>query len=508
MGLTILVIAGFQAWWLQNNFVREKKNLHTRAGFVFRNAVFDLQAGKLRWDRIRPDTGIRKLKADSMVMVLKTDKPGGGQMNIRIAGPQQQIVGMMNVMRDKIKDTTPQRRKGLVISSANTATLRHGDSLIQNRRVEVFRAEDNMIRLFYGIDSLQDSVSVKEVEDAAAKAFAKEKLDLSFTVQRKAAAASEEPVFGEPPPLPGDSIVHRTFGTKEPERPLQATVGFANPQTFTLQIDNTFSYVLKRMLLPLLFSLFLIGVTVLSFVLLYKNMRRQQRLTAIKNEFISNITHELKTPIATVGVAIEALKNFNALDSPERTKEYLGISSNELQRLSLLVDKVLKLSMFEKKEVELQTEPLNMRLLAEEVINSMKLQLEKQHAVLTTETAGDTGLDGDKLHLMSVVFNLLDNALKYSEANPEIHVEIIDTGKEVMLAVSDKGIGIREEYKDKLFDKFFRVPAGDTHNAKGYGLGLSYVSHVVKQHKGTIRVESEPGKGSRFIIHLPKTQHD
>lgn len=507
MGLTILVIAGFQAWWLQNNFAREKKNLHTRAGFVFRNAVFDLQAGKLRWDRLKPDTGSRKIKADSMVMVLKTDKPGGGQVNIRIAGPQQQIVGMMNVMRDKIKDSTPQRRKGLVVSSANTATLRHGDSLIQNRRVEVFRADDNMIRLFYGIDSLQDSVSVKEVKEAAAKAFAKEKMDLSFSVLRTAAVANSAPVFGEPPPIPGDSMEHRTFGTKEPELPLQATTGFTRPQTFTLQIDNTFSYVLKRMLLPLLFSLFLIGVTVLSFVLLYKNMRRQQRLTAIKNEFISNITHELKTPIATVGVAIEALKNFNAIDNPERTKEYLDISSNELQRLSLLVDKVLKLSMFEKKEVELQKEPLNMNDLTAEVMNSMKLQLEKQRAVVTTQTEGDTGLYGDKLHLMSVVFNLLDNALKYSDNRPEISVEIKGNENEVMLAVSDKGIGIREEYKDKLFDKFFRVPAGDTHNAKGYGLGLSYVSHVVTQHNGTIRVESEPGKGSRFIIHLPKIQH-
>src|SRR6185436_11622670 len=132
--------------------------------------------------------------------------------------------------------------------------------------------------------------------------------------------------------------------------------GFAHPVTYQLSLTNNTTYLLKKILLPILFSLFLVGVTILSFVLLYRNLLRQHRLSEIKNEFISNITHELKTPIATVGVAIEALKNFNAIDDPQKTKEYLDISSNELQRLSLLVDKVLKLSMFEKREIELNKE--------------------------------------------------------------------------------------------------------------------------------------------------------
>ena len=129
---------------------------------------------------------------------------------------------------------------------------------------------------------------------------------------------------------------------------------------------------------PILFSILLLGITLLSFVLLYRNLLKQRKLAALKNEFISNITHELKTPIATVGVAIEALKNFNAMDNPERTREYLDISTNELQRLSLLVDKVLKLSMFEKKEMELKYEVVNLQSIAQEVITSFKLQLEKR----------------------------------------------------------------------------------------------------------------------------------
>ena len=235
-------------------------------------------------------------------------------------------------------------------------------------------------------------------------------------------------------------------------------------------------------------------------------MQQQRRLAELKNEFISNITHELKTPIATVGVAIEALKNFNALQDPQRTREYLDISSNELQRLSLLVDKVLKLSMFEKKEIELRTETLDLTTLAEEVEASMRLQLEKQNAQLTLTHSGDTTLQGDRLHLLSVIFNLVDNALKYSTGAPSIQIELTGTDKDVQLSVKDNGIGIASEYQEKIFEKFFRVPTGDTHNAKGYGLGLSYAAHVVKKHGGIISVDSQPGLGTRFTVIIPRQQ--
>jgi two-component system phosphate regulon sensor histidine kinase PhoR len=234
------------------------------------------------------------------------------------------------------------------------------------------------------------------------------------------------------------------------------------------------------------------------------SLHKQRRLAELKNEFISNITHELKTPIATVGVAIEALKNFNAIDNPERTKEYLEISGNELQRLSLLVDKVLKLSMFENKGIDLKYETLNLHDLVQEVAASLKLQLEKHHANLTITTNGDVNIAGDRLHLLSVIFNLLDNALKYGKAKPEIRVSIDERENDVVMQVADNGIGIAQEYKNKIFEKFFRIPHGDTHNAKGYGLGLSYVAQVIQKHKGKIEVESQQETGTKFIITLPK----
>ena len=286
----------------------------------------------------------------------------------------------------------------------------------------------------------------------------------------------------------------------------QATVGFVHPVTYKVELGNTFPYIVKKLTLPILFSVFLVGFSLLSFLLLYRNILRQQKLAAIKNEFISNITHELKTPIATVGVAIEALKNFNAIDNPQKTREYLDISSNELQRLGLLVDKVLKLSMFEKKEIDLKYETLNLKELVDEVVASMRLQIEKYHARVTVVAEGDVVLQGDRLHLLSVVFNLLDNSLKYGKDDPAIRIELKGSGEKVELNIADNGIGIPQEYKDKVFEKFFRVPVGNTHNAKGYGLGLSYVAHVIQKHKGQISVDSQPGLGTRFTITLPKEQ--
>lgn len=259
------------------------------------------------------------------------------------------------------------------------------------------------------------------------------------------------------------------------------------------------------MSMQLLLSVLLITLTILSFVFIYRSLLAQKRLTDIKNEFIGNITHELKTPIATVSVAIEAMKNFNALQSPERTKEYLGIAGLELNRLSLLVDKVLRLSMFEKQQLEMKYEWFDLKGLVKEVTDSMQLQFEKSGASVKLDFTGeDFSLMADRIHISSVLYNLFDNALKYSKGNPAIEINVEAKENDIQLMVKDNGIGIPAAYQEKIFDKFFRVPHGDKHNVKGYGLGLSYVAHIIAEHKGQVNVESEEGKGTTFIIKLPR----
>ncbi len=282
-------------------------------------------------------------------------------------------------------------------------------------------------------------------------------------------------------------------------------VRFGPVHRYAIVISDFRHIILKQITPQILFSLFLTLLTTAAFLIMYRSIRTQQRLMELKNDFISNITHELKTPITTVGVAIEALKDFKAINNPTLTKEYLDIAQNELNRLSILTDKILKTSLFENKGIDYQPELIEMDKLVEQVLASMKLVFEKQEAKVSFEKQGnDFSLMGGSVHLTSVIYNLLDNALKYSLITPEIVVNLTEKSAHIILSVKDNGIGIATEYRKKVFEKFFRVPTGDVHNIKGYGLGLSYVESVVKSHKGMIEVQSEPGKGSNFIVTLPK----
>lgn len=474
MGITILGITSFQLYWLKENYAREKKTLSIKSEVTFRQAIQQLQVAKLKFEEVSDDsTGKRKVK-------IFMGSPADGEKVQGHFTPKSDIISTVNVISAKLKDSL-RKNTGMIITTDKVTVNFRGDSNIFTQRISPGGHQDRIIQMLYGVDSLQDSLTLKEIDSVYTKAMHSQKLNIPFTITRlDSSYESDGPAFNE------------------------VTVGFARPITYKLSLGNTFPYLIKKISLPILFSIILLGITILSFVLLYRNLLKQRRLAELKNEFISNITHELKTPIATVGVAIEALKNFNAINDPQRTKEYLDISSNELQRLGLLVDKVLKLSVFEKQQLELKYESVNLKEIVDEVTASLKLQLEKNNARVTVTQDGDLNLQGDRLHLLSVVFNLLDNAIKYSNENPSIQIELCGGGQNVELSIKDNGIGIPAEYQNKVFEKFFRVPAGDTHNTKGYGLGLSYVAHVVQKHNGIISVDSQPGLGTRFTIILPK----
>lgn len=280
---------------------------------------------------------------------------------------------------------------------------------------------------------------------------------------------------------------------------------FLTGRSYLVSFHNYRGDLLAQIWPQILFALLLFSCIALAFFIIYQSLQQQRRLTALKNDFISNVTHELKTPITTVGVAIEAMSNFDALQNPERTKEYLDISKLELNRLAILVDKVLKMSLFEKGEPELKMEMLDLKELTQEILNSWKLQFERLAAKVEFNSVGNNFLlKGDRIHLTSVLYNLIDNALKYSPQQPKVDIDIHPHEDGIELKVSDQGMGIASEYKDKIFEKFFRVPTGDAHNIKGYGLGLSYVASVIHKHQGSIKVNSEQGKGTTFIVFLPR----
>jgi two-component system phosphate regulon sensor histidine kinase PhoR len=273
----------------------------------------------------------------------------------------------------------------------------------------------------------------------------------------------------------------------------------------TLDFGRAFPFLFPRILTQIAFSLIITSLVILAFWFMHRSLKQQYRLAAIKNDFISNMTHELKTPVATVSVAVEAIRTFNAMQNPQRSKEYLDIAHLELQRLGLLIDKVMRMAVFESGQVKLQQERIDMVELINEVTQSITLQAQKVNGTIRTRLeVGSAPLFGDRLHLLSVLYNLLDNALKYRTERPEIEVALTARGRSWIIEVSDNGPGIDAAYKDKIFEKFFRVPQGDRHDTKGYGLGLSYVADMVQRHRGTISVKSQPAKGTTFTITLPQ----
>jgi len=249
------------------------------------------------------------------------------------------------------------------------------------------------------------------------------------------------------------------------------------------------------------FSLLISIVMLISFFMIKHSMVSQRKLIEHKNAFIANMTHELKTPVATVGVALEALKSFDVLKDTEKSAEYIDIASRELSRLTLITDKILKTSVIDfDAEIKLNQSVVYLKSLLEKVYDSFRLTAErkKQAFELVTETNGL--VMGNAEHIEQMFYNLFDNALKYGAPSPLIKVRLWEDGQWVCAEVRDWGNGIHESFHTRIFERFFRVPSGNVHDVKGYGLGLHYVAGVVKAHDGKIIVESSPGKGAAFII--------
>ncbi|NII25321.1 hypothetical protein HB364_09525 [Pseudoflavitalea sp. X16] len=262
------------------------------------------------------------------------------------------------------------------------------------------------------------------------------------------------------------------------------------------------SYLFNKMTGMVIASGVLLCIVAFTLFYLLRIVRREKKLSAIKNDFISNISHELKTPIATVAAAVEAMEGFDALQSPERTKKYLRISRVELQRLADMVNKILNMAQYERRDFELKPEPVNINAIIEEIVGRYTLAGEKNITFRYNNEAGTEVVIADKLHLYNVINNLVDNAVKYSGEEVAIDIGLYREKQYFVIKVKDDGIGIAAGDLPFIFDKFYRVPSGNIHKVKGHGLGLSYVKHIIEKHGGWCVAESRPGKGSTFKIGL------
>ncbi|MEM6344836.1 MAG: HAMP domain-containing sensor histidine kinase [Bacteroidota bacterium] len=271
-----------------------------------------------------------------------------------------------------------------------------------------------------------------------------------------------------------------------------------------LQFPEQGLYIFQAIWVQALVSFLFSAIVVLAFWLSIRTILRQKRLSEMKNDFINNMTHELKTPIATISLATDALQNPRIQAETSSIDRYAGIIKEENQRMHRQVERVLQAARFSRKEVKLKPETVDIHQLIESAANSLRLQLQEREGKLELHLNADpSSVQGDPEHLSNVIFNLLDNANKYSQDQPLIEVRTRKQGQSLVIEVKDQGVGINKQDQQQIFNRFFRVSTGNLHDVKGFGLGLSYVKEIIEAHNGEVSVSSQIGKGSTFRVKLP-----
>jgi len=252
-----------------------------------------------------------------------------------------------------------------------------------------------------------------------------------------------------------------------------------------------------------IFSAFTFLLILILFGFMIVDLSKQKKLAEVKADFINNMTHELQTPITNISIASEVLRKAAGKINEEKAAHYVDIIYTENQRLKFQVEQVLQTAMLERGEIELKKSEVNLNSVIEEVVRNFQLRVESRHGQIKSRLEARQPLVfGDPFHLTNIFYSLLDNADKYSPANPEITITTTNKNNGILVAIADKGIGISKDIQQYIFDKFYRASQGDVHDVKGFGLGLTYVREIVKAHQGNVSVSSEVNKGSLFELYF------
>lgn len=292
------------------------------------------------------------------------------------------------------------------------------------------------------------------------------------------------------------------FDIEEPEFSYKLYPSDVVSSQYFVELDfpNKKAYMFKQMLGTLIAALLLVLIIMFAFYFAVSTIFKQKKVSEIKNDFISNMTHELKTPISTISLACEAITDPDIKKDPTTLDSFVGMISSENKRLGNLVEKVLQTSLLEKGKLNLQKTTYAINDIVKDTVKAFEIQFQQKGGELQLKRLDDVNWSVDKIHFSNVLFNLMDNALKYSTDNPITKVELVKESTGFSIIISDNGIGIKKEDQKRIFDKLYRVSTGDVHDVKGFGLGLDYVNRIVEMHGGKIHVKSEMGKGSIFKI--------
>lgn len=280
--------------------------------------------------------------------------------------------------------------------------------------------------------------------------------------------------------------------------------GSFNQEVLYLHLKEPQNYIISKMGWMIVASILFTCIIISAFALTIRTMFNQKKLSEVKSDFINNMTHEFKTPLATISLAVDALNNDKVIHDESKIRYYSGIIKDENRRMNKQVEKILQAARIERQDIKLNLQTLDVHEVIRKVADNFALQIQEKSGTLNLDLhATKHVIQADEVHFSNIIFNLLDNAIKYSRENPKIEVETLMSGNQLAIRIKDNGIGMNKETQARIFEKFYRAHTGNLHNVKGFGLGLSYVKVMIEAHEGRIKVDSTPGKGSMFTITLP-----
>jgi len=362
------------------------------------------------------------------------------------------------------------------------------------------------MQLDYFAPTIAQKFTKDEIKQIIRRAFERQQLKnipFEFSIT-STAYIGEELVSDNFYKLQADTVnnIRQAIGLEAP--PASNAEGISPQEVLVILIPHARNFIWKSMTWFIAGAVLFTLIIFCAFFITVRALIRQKKLSEIKSDFINNMTHEFKTPLATISLAVDALKNEKVMQSPEKMNYFTGIIKEENKRMNKQVETILQAALLDKQEVQLNLKPLHAHELIQSAVNNIQLQVEEKQGLLDIKlNAVKDLLMADEVHFTNLVTNLLENAVKYSKDNLTIQITTQSTAKEFRLKIEDNGIGMNKETVSRIFEKFYRAHTGNLHNVKGFGLGLSYVKTMVDAHRGGIRAESTPGRGTIFHLHFP-----
>ncbi|MCX6315583.1 MAG: HAMP domain-containing sensor histidine kinase [Sphingobacteriales bacterium] len=389
--------------------------------------------------------------------------------------------------------------------AASVLTQENNSLLPPTRKTDLLFPGDKL-QMQYFKPSVVQRFSKDEIAEVIRKMFNKNNLqDFPFEFAISTNSIADEPILSENYyKLYSDSTNNKNHVIALEPPSGTSFENLVKEEYLSIIVPHQKTIVWREMIWFIIGAVLFTIIITAAFFITIRTLLKQKKLSEIKSDFINNMTHEFKTPLATISLAVDALKNEKVVNDKEKTSYFTGIIKEENKRMNKQVETILQAALLDKQEVQLNLKKSSAHDLIVAVLNNISLQVEEKQGKLEVNLGADNDLImADEVHFTNLISNLLDNAVKYSKGNLCIKLSTQNTGQQLKIRIEDNGIGMNKETLSRIFEKFYRAHTGNVHNVKGFGLGLSYVKTMVNAHHGSIKAESVLGKGSSFIILIP-----